>query len=99
MRATGNSPVKLADSSRDSPGALFDPRPLDPSYGGCSRASSTCATGFALPACTQIEGIAYDGAFPLSLRFTISQSRNWPRPPSPILPAPTPPKGNESIAS
>ena len=44
-------------------------------------------------------GIAYAGELPLSVRLAISQSRNCPRPPSPMLPAPTPPNGNEIIAS
>ncbi len=35
---------------------------------------------------------------PLSGRLKISQSRNWPRPPSLMLPAPTPPSGKEIMA-
>jgi len=35
------------------------------------------------------------GALPWSGRLKISQSRSWPRPPSPMHPAPMPPSGNE----
>ena len=47
------APVKVAISRRLSPGALFEPNPSCPSYGGRMRASSTRATGFASPACAQ----------------------------------------------
>src|SRR5215472_6625345 len=72
MRASGNSPVNRAEARRVRPGALRVPRPLDPSYGGWMRDSSTRATALRFPACAQIAGKAYDGELPLSGRLKIS---------------------------
>ena len=93
--ASGNSPVNRADSSLCRPGALREPRPNGPWYGGWSRASSTLTNGGRAPRSTRMEGNAYPGALPRSGRLKICQSRSCPRPPSPIEPAPTPPSGKE----
>src|ERR1700686_1877687 len=61
------------------------------------RASSTRATGFRRPDCTQIDGNDCCGVIPLSGWLKISQFSSWPRPPSPMLPVATPPSGKEII--
>jgi len=57
-RASGNSPVKVAEARRVRPGTLLAPSPLEPSKGGWMRDSSTRAMGLRSPACAQMAGKA-----------------------------------------